>query len=253
MKLNLREAQARDAPAIANLVSANFQGEVAQYTVVGQAGYGRYMQDLIDAGEGDNQMILVGELDGNLIGFADVRQQSKSAAFLSRFCIDQRVQGRGLGKQFMREMFGSISAEKWMLDVFADNLAAVCLYERLGFRSMDELQWYVAPLPDLRKQCSNLDLQDTRATYDRYGFGNLNIESGSGLQYSLVGSAIRVSGVPAEEDLLVLAGIRASFPNVSELVWVERAAVISGSSEIRPSQSRRIATSSRMSRKTGSG
>ncbi len=79
----------------------------------------------------------------NLVGFAMHGRQEfwplpYSQVWLDRFMIDKKYQGKGYGKQAMvliiKRLFYYYKCKKIYLSVHADNVAAIKLYENLGFK-----------------------------------------------------------------------------------------------------------------------
>ncbi len=67
------------------------------------------------------------------------------AAVVHLFAVDPLLQGRGVGKAFLREiiaMAGERGFRAVRLDAMADNIPAHRLFAALGFRQCDERRWY---------------------------------------------------------------------------------------------------------------
>ena len=81
-----------------------------------------------------------------LVGFAMYgffkEEGSQGRLWIDRLLIDQQFQGRGLGKQFMKDLVLRVSAEYGQqpifLSVYPENTNAVHLYEQLGFEFIEE-------------------------------------------------------------------------------------------------------------------
>ncbi len=91
---------------------------------------------------------LVGIIDGHIVGMVTVdtfpnrpRRQHAGAIGIS---VHEDWQGKGLGKELMRAIVDL--ADKWLnltrleLEVYADNQAAIRLYERFGFEVEGKLR-----------------------------------------------------------------------------------------------------------------
>ncbi len=84
--------------------------------------------------------VYLGEL---LIGFAmhgrqEFRPLPCSKVWLDRFMIDQRYQGKGYGKKSMelilQKLYIDYKCNKIYLSAIEDNVFAISLYEKLGFK-----------------------------------------------------------------------------------------------------------------------
>ncbi len=80
-------------------------------------------------------------VEGRLIGFAmhgKLRFWGMSQVWLDRFMIDRAHQGKGYGKQAMarilERMYDEYKCRKIYLSVHESNVAAIALYQTLGFR-----------------------------------------------------------------------------------------------------------------------
>ena len=88
----------------------------------------------------DSVYYLVGIIEGRIVGMAHVatsnRPRRKHAGAIG-ISVHQDWQGKGVGKQLMRAIVDL--ADNWLnltrleLEVYADNQAAIRLYERFGF------------------------------------------------------------------------------------------------------------------------
>lgn len=62
--------------------------------------------------------------------------------WIDRLLIDKRFQGRGLGTEFMKKLIETVSKEYGeqpiFLSVYPENEGAVRLYEKLGFKFIEE-------------------------------------------------------------------------------------------------------------------
>lgn len=77
-------------------------------------------------------------VDGKLSGYCIVQVLFDTAEIL-RIGVDKSCQGQGLAKQIFRSVFKFLEctdAEKLLLEVRADNLRAIGLYQGLGFKQI---------------------------------------------------------------------------------------------------------------------
>jgi len=75
-------------------------------------------------------------LEGRLVALSGERMKLPGFTELSAVCVDPSCRGRGLAASLMKAVARGIVArgETPFLHVFTDNLTAIALYERLGFR-----------------------------------------------------------------------------------------------------------------------
>ncbi|MBD7908090.1 GNAT family N-acetyltransferase [Sporosarcina gallistercoris] len=84
--------------------------------------------------------------DGELVGFSMYGffkgEGHNGRLWIDRLLIDERFQGRGLGTAFMRKLIETVSKEYGeqpiYLSVYPENEGAVRLYEKLGFKFIEE-------------------------------------------------------------------------------------------------------------------
>lgn len=80
-----------------------------------------------------------------VVGYAIVRC-SYSTAHLLNICIDRALQCKGYGRQLLQTLINSYSKAKhmneMMLEVRPSNKRAICLYQSLGFLSVDIKKGY---------------------------------------------------------------------------------------------------------------
>lgn len=80
-----------------------------------------------------------------IVGYAIVRC-SYSTAHLLNICIDRALQSQGYGRQLLQTLINSYSKTQHMnemvLEVRPSNKKAICLYQSLGFLSVDIKKGY---------------------------------------------------------------------------------------------------------------
>lgn len=103
----------------------------------------------IAAFDGRTSVLLVPEIDGRVVGQADVRrgQQVKNAHVAQLgIALRKEVRGLGLGKALMDASIDwarSIGIRKLCLTVFGTNRRAIALYQRVGFEEEARLKGQV--------------------------------------------------------------------------------------------------------------
>ncbi|MBD0408726.1 GNAT family N-acetyltransferase [Bacillus sp. 1021] len=89
-------------------------------------------------------------VDGELVGFAmygwfpEYDEENKNGrVWLDRFFIDERYQGRGLGRLMLDALIHYLAqlydCRRIYLSLFEDNVHALRLYQKFGFRFNEEL------------------------------------------------------------------------------------------------------------------
>lgn len=98
--------------------------------------------------------------DDVLLGFAIV-QQIVDEATLFDICVLPSAQGKGLGKLLLEQVIADAQnhgAQVLMLEVRASNMAAIGLYQRLGFTEIGRRKGYY-PTIDGREDAVLMDLR----------------------------------------------------------------------------------------------
>lgn len=85
-------------------------------------------------------------IDDILVGFAMYGYiSSEKRVWLDRFMIDGRFQGKGYGRNVIKELinkiFNDFKCDEIYLSIFDDNLNALKLYNSLGFKANGELDY----------------------------------------------------------------------------------------------------------------
>ena len=85
-------------------------------------------------------------VDGELVGFAMYgffqSEGANGRLWIDRLLIDEQFQGKGYGTQFMKMLISKVTEEYGQqpiyLSVYPDNEDAVRLYQKLGFKFIEE-------------------------------------------------------------------------------------------------------------------
>lgn len=85
-------------------------------------------------------------LDDNIIGFAMFGYvPCEDRVWLDRFMIDHKYQGKGYGKKallhILKHLSKKFNTNKVFLSIFEDNINAIALYKKLGFKFNGELDF----------------------------------------------------------------------------------------------------------------
>ena len=91
--------------------------------------------------EPNNTHCLIGA-KGELFGLGQIMTVSDARLHLARVIIHPKMRGKQLGAVFctalIRETYAKFGERELILKVYRDNLRAINLYQRLGFKTTDE-------------------------------------------------------------------------------------------------------------------
>ncbi len=126
--LHIEPGQPRDADAVATLHAQGFyrgwpREDIASY--------------LMDS---ETPTLVVADKKRKVLGFAMLRLLGDDAELMT-IAVDQKMRGKGLGKALLEACFADLmtsSAKRMILEVAADNPAAIHLYNKLGFKQIGE-------------------------------------------------------------------------------------------------------------------
>jgi ribosomal-protein-alanine N-acetyltransferase len=135
--LHIEPAEVGDAAAVARLHAQGFR-----------QGWPR--EDFAAYIEGrDTPVYVACDAKRRIAGFAMLRHLGDDVELIT-IAVDPRWRRRGLGVALMNALFDDLRmspARRLLLEVAADNAAAIRLYTRFGFRPISERQGYY-PRPD---------------------------------------------------------------------------------------------------------
>ncbi len=118
--VTVRSAVGADGPVVARLV---------------EAGFGHPAHDITEAPDSPSGQTLVIEHDGQAAGTIRITRHAQDASIYG-FVIDPELQGRGLGREALRQVCGQLAtqgAARIGLEVEVDNERALGLYTSVGF------------------------------------------------------------------------------------------------------------------------
>jgi ribosomal-protein-alanine N-acetyltransferase len=132
--LHIEPAEMRDAEQVAAIHAKSFfrgwpREDIATYI-----------------GDPDTPTLVACDARRNIAGFAMLRLLGDDAELMT-IAIDPRYRGKGIGRALMNACFEDLmmtSSRRMILEVAADNPAAIKLYRSLGFTQISERQGYYA-------------------------------------------------------------------------------------------------------------
>ncbi len=134
MGLHIEPATPRDADAVAKLHAASFYRGWPRQDIEAY---------IIDP---DTPTLVVCDARRRVVGFAMLRILGDDVELMT-IAVEPRYRGKGLGQALMRACFEDLlmtPARRMVLEVAADNPAAIRLYQKLGFTKLSERQGYYA-------------------------------------------------------------------------------------------------------------
>ena len=138
----IREIEARDNVAVGNLIRQVLVELGAPK--VGTAYEDKSLDVLSEVYEKDNAVYFVIEIDGRVVGGAGISHLENSTASiceLQKMYFSPVVRGRGLGVKMMQKCLVSaknLGYEKCYLETLPYMKSAVKLYEKTGFKALNE-------------------------------------------------------------------------------------------------------------------
>lgn len=135
--LHVEPARAADAETIARLHAEGFY-----------RGWSREEFAAYIAGEG-TPVYIACDSKRRIAGFAMLRHIGEEVELIT-IAVDRKWRKKGVGLMLMRALFGALlmsPAKRMLLEVAADNPAALRLYDKLGFTRVGERKGYY-PRPD---------------------------------------------------------------------------------------------------------
>lgn len=135
--LHVEPARAADAETIARLHAEGFY-----------CGWSREEFAAYIAGEG-TPVYIACDSKRRIAGFAMLRHIGEEVELIT-IAVDRKWRKKGVGLMLMRALFGALlmsPAKRMLLEVAADNPAALRLYDKLGFTRVGERKGYY-PRPD---------------------------------------------------------------------------------------------------------
>ncbi|MEO7223396.1 MAG: ribosomal protein S18-alanine N-acetyltransferase [Devosia sp.] len=132
--LHIEPAQPRDADAVANLHAKSFYRGWPRQDIESY---------LLDS---DTPTLVACDARRNIAGFAMLRILGDDVELMT-IAVDRKFQGKGVGEALLKACFEDLMmtpAKRMILEVAADNPAALRLYAKLGFTKLSERKGYYA-------------------------------------------------------------------------------------------------------------
>jgi ribosomal-protein-alanine N-acetyltransferase len=132
--LHIEPGQTRDADSIAKLHARSF------FRGWPREDFAAYIADA------DTPTLVACDARRNVFGFVMLRHLGDDVELMT-IAVDPRYRGKGVGKALMQACFSDLmmsAGKRMVLEVAADNPAAVKLYKKLGFAQIAERQGYYA-------------------------------------------------------------------------------------------------------------
>ncbi len=132
--LHIEPAQPRDAEAVANLHAQSFYRGWPRQDIEAY---------LLDP---DTPTLVACDARRRIAGFAMLRHLGDDVELMT-IAVDRKFQGKGVGEALLRATFEDLMmspARRMVLEVAADNPAAIRLYDKLGFKKLSERKGYYA-------------------------------------------------------------------------------------------------------------
>ena len=132
--LHIEPAQPRDADAVATLHAKSFYRGWPRQDIEAY---------LIDP---DTPTLVACDARRNIAGFAMLRILGDDVELMT-IAVDKKFQGKGVGAALLKACFEDLMmtpVKRMVLEVAADNPAAIKLYGKLGFQKISERKGYYA-------------------------------------------------------------------------------------------------------------
>ena len=134
MGLHIEPSQPRDADAVAKLHAASFYRGWPRQDIEA------YIMDT------DTPTLVACDAKRKVAGFAMLRLLGDDVELMT-IAVEPKYRGKGVGAALMKACFEDLlmtPSKRMILEVAADNPAAIRLYEKLGFSKLSERHGYYA-------------------------------------------------------------------------------------------------------------
>jgi ribosomal-protein-alanine N-acetyltransferase len=132
--LHIEPSQPRDADAVAQLHARSFYRGWPREDITA------YIMD------SETPTLVACDPKRKVAGFAMLRLLGDDVELMT-IAVDPKYRGRGVGEALMKACFADLMmtpSRRMILEVAADNPAAIRLYEKFGFQKLSERQGYYA-------------------------------------------------------------------------------------------------------------
>jgi ribosomal protein S18 acetylase RimI-like enzyme len=220
----VRAAARADLADVALLLRDSFAPALRPYLIYAQAGIAAYLEQFVagEAGAGGHRL-LVAEEAGALAGFAEFRLPLPGQSFLSYVCVAPPMRRRGVARTLIETFLAGAPGVRTMeLDVFRENVAAIRLYDALGFAAGAQTIWAVRDLPAAAPAAGLALIDDGAARFARFGFCELSVRwAGAARRLGRIGpTTLRCFEPGVFADDALLAGLGALVAPLAEALWI---------------------------------
>ncbi|MFZ7942310.1 MULTISPECIES: GNAT family N-acetyltransferase [Bacillaceae] len=147
MKIQIEPLRNRDAPLIPELIKSGMNRKIFPLTIFSSKGYEAYLNKWLTIAEKHRKVKFYGAFTGErLAGYTEWRVLEE-ALFLNNIYVFPEYQGLRIGRTLLvehgKQLLDQFGRTKISLDVFADNMAAINWYKKIGFVKIGSSNWYV--------------------------------------------------------------------------------------------------------------
>lgn len=169
--------------------------DINDFTALIIAGNENYIDKIIYGCKGINKFILgnmknnesslkyfVAQIENKVIGAMEIKIL-KDNIFLNYIAIDNKFRGKRIGSNLIKYgveyLANQHNYKKIQLDVFEDNVRALKLYKKLGFKIINKYEWSTIKTKENQKKIVNykiLNKEEYKKIHSFRGFSNITIE-----------------------------------------------------------------------------
>lgn len=217
--MSIRPMQRRDVDAVLAMLKTSFDPSLVRYLTHTQHGARAFLESLLDNHTlipSIDLSVATGE-DDEPLAFAEFSQQGGSA-HLSYVCVSEHSRRQGMATALIDAYVGDHVPTVVSLDVFAENVPALRLYEKHGFKVRAEYVWARRSLPGASARAILDNPLDSIAMHTLYGFCTLNSDvAGATVRIGWIGDEVlRCYDVASFRDDAFLSSMRATVPTTTE-------------------------------------
>jgi len=152
--VTVRTALAADLPLLHPVIERAYRGDSARQGWTHEADLlsgERIDYDTLKAHVDDpQQLLLIAERDGAIVGCVSLTRQDGAQAYLGLLCVDPACQAGGIGKAIIaaaeRVARADMGAERIEMTVISSRKELIAYYERRGFRRTGEMRPFPIPV-----------------------------------------------------------------------------------------------------------
>lgn len=179
-KISYRIANENDIKRIVEIIQVGNQ-EFIDKLIYGCKGIEKYIESCINDNNSDLKFFVATRED-YVIGALEIKIIN-NIIFINYIAIDPKYRCKGIGKGIIKYSLNYLTQHKEYntvgLDVFKQNIGALNLYKKLGFRIIKEYEWI--SISKVKNNLANIqydliDYQESIKVYKNRGFSNLTIK-----------------------------------------------------------------------------